>query len=94
MPKQIAGIFILTFFLLAFASNVLGSSVWGEVSVCSSSPFLDCDDDDDDDDYYYLLNEKKPSLAVPTFSFALISISTSPVQEFVKSIFHPPKSIL
>jgi hypothetical protein len=93
MPKQIANIFILTLFLLAFASNVLDLSVWGEVSVCPDSPFSDCNDDNDDDDYY-LLNERKPYLTEPTFCLALASLSTSPVQEFVKSIFHPPKSIL
>jgi hypothetical protein len=93
MSKQIANIFILTLFLLAFTGNLFDVYTWGEVSVCPDSPFLDCNGDDDDDDDN-LLNVRGPYQAVPTFCLALVSVSTSPVPEFMKSIFHPPKSIL
>lgn len=92
MPKQIANIFILTLFLLAFTGNLFDVCAWGEVSACPNSPFLDCNDDDDDDDNF--LNVRGPYLTVPKFCLALVSVSTSPVSEFTKSIFHPPKSIL
>ncbi len=91
MRKEIANVFILTLFLLAFTGNMFDVYVWGEVSVCRDSPFLDCNDDDDDDN---LLNVRGPYLTVPTFCLALVSVSTSPVSEFMKSIFRPPKSIL
>jgi len=93
MPKQIANIFILSLFLLAFTGNLFDVYVWGEVSVCPDSPFLDSNDDDDNDDDN-LLNVRGPFLTVPAFCLALVSVSTSPASEFMKSIFRPPKSIL
>ena len=92
MPKQIANILILTLFLLAFAGNLFDVYAWGEVSACPVSPFLDCEEEEDDDDN--LLNVRAPHEAVPMFCSALVGASTSPVPEFTKSIFHPPKSIL
>ncbi len=86
MPKRIVNIFILPLLLLAFSGEALGLSVWAEVPVCPDSPFSDYDD--------YLLKEGDPYLPAPTFCLALVSVSTLPDQGFVKSIFHPPTSIL
>jgi len=87
MAKRIINIFILPLLLLAFSGEALGLSVWAEVPECLDSPFSDCNDD-------YLLKEGNPYLPAPTFCLALVSVSTLPDQGFVKSIFHPPTSIL
>jgi hypothetical protein len=92
MPKQIASILILTLFLLAFTGNLVDVYAWGEVSACPDSPFLDWEEEDDDDDN--LLNVSGPYQAVLTFCLAHVNVSPSPLPEFMKSIFHPPKSIL
>ena len=88
MPKRIVNIFILTLLLLAFSGGAFGLSVWAEAPVCLDSPFSDCNDDN------YLLKEGEPYLPAPTFCLVLVSVSTFPDQGFVKSIFHPPTSIL
>ena len=87
MPKRIINIFISTLLLLAFSGEALDLSLWAEAPVCSDCPFSDYDDD-------YLLKEVEPYLPAPTFCLALVSLSTLPDQGFVKSIFHPPTSIL
>jgi hypothetical protein len=89
MPKRTINIFISTLLLLAFSGGALDLSVWAEVSVCPDSSFSDSNEDDD-----YLLREGEPYLPAPTFCLALVSVSTLPDQGFVKSIFHPPTSIL
>jgi len=88
MPKRIVNIFISTLLLLAFSGGSLGLSVWAEVPVCPDSAFSDCNDDE------YLLKEGEPYLPAPTFCLTLVSISTLHDQGFVKSIFHPPTTIL
>jgi hypothetical protein len=92
MPKRIINIFISTLLLLvslAFIGEAIDLSVWAEVPVCTDSPFSDCNEDDD-----YILKEGKPYLLLPKFCLALVSISTLHDQGFMKSIFHPPTSIL
>jgi len=89
MVKWTINIFILTLLLLTFSGEALSLSVWAEVPVCPDSSFSDCNEDED-----YLLKEGGPYLPAPTFYLALVSVSTLPYQGFVKSIFHPPTSIL
>jgi len=89
MAKWIINIFLLPLFLLAFSGEAIGLSVWTEVPVCPDSPFSDCNEDDD-----CRLKEGEPFLPASTFCLALVSVSTLPDQGFVKSIFHPPTSIL
>jgi hypothetical protein len=91
MAKRIINIFLLPLLLLAFSGEALGLSVWAEVPVCSDSSFSDSDCEEDDD---FLLEGGRPYLATPTLCLALVSISTLHDQGFVKSIFHPPTSIL
>jgi hypothetical protein len=88
MPKRIVNIFISTLLLLAFSGEALDLSIWAEVSVCPDSSFSDCYDDD------CLLRERLPYLSAPTLCLALVSVSTLLDQGFVKSIFHPPTSLL
>ena len=89
MTKRIANIFFLTILLLAFSGEALDLSVWAKVHVCPDSPFSDLNEDDD-----YLLKEREPYLPSPTFCLLLVSVNTLQDQGFVKSIFHPPTSIL
>jgi len=87
MAERTINILILTLVLLTFSGEALSLSVLAEVAVYPDSPFADCNDD-------YLLKEVEPYLPAPTFCLALVSLSTLPNQGFVKSIFHPPTSIL
>ena len=89
MPKRIANIFFLTLLLLVFSGNTLDLPIWADVSEYPYSPLSDSNEDDD-----YFLEEKGPNLPAPTFYLTLVSESTLPDQGFVKSIFHPPTSIL
>jgi len=92
MPKRILNIFISTLLLLvslALSGEAPDPSLWTEAPVCPDSPFSDCGEDDD-----YLLKEDKPSLPASAFFLTLVSMSLFRDQGFVKSVFHPPTSVL
>lgn len=86
---NLLSLMLLIVVAVVFSIEVTDLSGWGYGMTCPDSPFLTCDEDND-----YILKEGKPYLSNAKVCLALLGISAFHDQGFVKSIFHPPKSIL